>query len=158
MKRPYCAYFLIGYPGTGQTQFRGLLTKFQAHKGWYVFSVDAVLQKMADERKVSVFSLYNDHMEIVTQKLNESMKRIIDMRNNVIFDMPDLLSRAQRKQRLTIIPKEYMRRAVVFTPPLDVPNHLKTLGIVQNEMLKAPFEPATIEEGFDEVRPYNLLT
>jgi hypothetical protein len=152
-KRHFHAYFLVGLPGRGQSVFRALLEKFQGHKAWHVFSADDLVKKIAQDREVDFISIYQDEIEAAVQKVRASEERMANQRRNLIWEMPDLLTREQRAERLKLLTPDYHRVAITFPTDGYWHNQLKELGFSGSlDHLKSIYEPPTLDEGFHEVR------
>lgn len=111
------AVMLIGLPGSGKSTW---IKKFLSGKNpdeWVIASTDDILEKWGKEKGLSynqAFATFN-FREVKGQMMADIQNAIKDQKN-IIFDQTNMNKKA-RREKLALLPKNYVKNAVVFSIP-----------------------------------------
>ena len=147
-------YMLCGVPYSGKSTWTNskLISKPS-----YVLSTDDTIEticRVCDTTYAAAFDKLIDYAEMV---LELDLKEAIDRNQDIIWDQTNLTKKSRAK-KLAKIPASYKKVAVNFTIPgydeMKRRIELRQKKIIPWSALErmfAQFEPASLEEGFDEV-------
>ena len=148
-------YMLCGVPYSGKSTWTN--SKLIALGGAYVLSTDDTIEticRMFDTTYGDSFDTLIKYAEMV---LDLDLKEAIKRNGDIIWDQTNLTKKSRAK-KLTQIPSNYKKVAVNFTIPGydEIKRRIekrqdKIIPWSAMERMFAQYEPATIEEGFDQI-------
>ena len=163
-------YLLVGLPGTGKSTWtskfkrnnrnqiinKSIFENIGFKENLTVISTDDIIQHIADEYRLT----YNDVFDNVTYSFAEKMshklaKFAFDRNDIIIWDQTNLTIKSRAK-KLALVPSNYIKIAVVFGVPDDLPQRLQSrVGkhIPENVMsgMIRNYQQPTTTEGFDNI-------
>jgi len=133
-------YLLVGLPGTGKSTWtskfkrknrnqiinKSIFENIGFKENLTVVSTDDIIQHIADEYRLT----YNDVFDNVTYSFAEKMshklaKFAFDRNDIIIWDQTNLTIKSRAK-KLALVPSNYIKIAVVFGVPDDLPQRLQS--------------------------------
>lgn len=163
-------YLLVGLPGTGKSTWtskfkrknrnqiinKSIFENIGFKENLTVVSTDDIIQHIADEYRLT----YNDVFDNVTYSFAEKMshklaKFAFDRNDIIIWDQTNLTIKSRAK-KLALVPSNYIKIAVVFGVPDDLPQRLQSRvgkhipDNVMSGMIRNYQQPTTTE-GFDNI-------
>lgn len=145
-------YMLVGLPGTGKSTF---CNQLNIDREFTVISSDDILEMIGKKYHFTYNELFSNNTYSFSEKMMFNIARLAVERNDrIIWDQTNLTVKS-RANKLAMIPKHYLKRAVVFNIPDDWETRLdrpgKTIPTNVLETMKQSFQMPTEAEGFDLV-------
>jgi predicted kinase len=145
-------YMLVGLPGTGKSTF---CNQLNIDREFTVISSDDIMEMIGKRYHFTYNELFSDITYSFSEKMMFNIARLAIERNDrIIWDQTNLTVKSRAK-KLAMIPKHYLKHAVVFNIPDDWETRLnrpgKTIPTNVLETMKQSFQMPTEAEGFDLV-------
>ena len=154
---------LVGLPGSGKS------TSIPEDFGGFIYSTDNVLEELAAKTGETYNQVFKDNISYATKLMDDLLANYILMGADVLWDQTNM-SAKKRRGILSRFPKTYRKVCICRVPPQDEDEWAElNQRIVQRARINGKFIPPevvermadsyvepTLEEGFDEVRIYNI--
>ena len=147
-------YFLCGVPYSGKTTFAENHFENCQH-----LSRDHIIQKIATMCSQSYMEVYEDLKLFSETQVVREIQQAIKRNRDIVLDECNI-SVAIRKKRLDLFNNSYRKIIYVFPNPdqATLEARQRTRGkYIPDDVVTgmiANFQMPTLEEGFDEIRPY----
>jgi predicted kinase len=149
---------LIGVPAAGKSYFiKNTLPALYPTKKFTIISSDDILDRKASEQGKTYSEVFRYEAKAANIEMNQNFKSAIEQGNDIVWDQTNLSVKV-RKEKLSKVPTNYYKIAIVFKTPNSV-EHQKRLSSrpgknippnVISSMI-ANFQPPTEAEGFDKI-------
>lgn len=154
---------LVGLPGSGKS------TSIPEDFDGFIYSTDNYIEQCAKMNGLLYNSAFQEFIEPATKTMNEQVEIAIRQKADVLWDQTNM-SAKKRRGILSRFPKTYHKVCICRVPPQDEDEWAElNQRIVQRARFTGKFIPQevvermadsyvepTLEEGFDEVRIYNI--
>ena len=154
---------LVGLPGSGKS------TSIPENFDGFIYSTDNVLEELAAKAGETYNQVFKDNISYATKLMDDLLANYIFMGADVLWDQTNM-SAKKRRGILSRFPKTYRKVCICRVPPRDEDEWAElNQRIVQRARFNGKFIPPevvermadsyvepTLEEGFDEVRIYNI--
>jgi len=146
-------YMLVGLPGTGKSTY----CQENKHRMYNctIISSDDIMMDIACTYGFTYNQLFDDISYSFCEKMMHKIAKLaIERGDNIIWDQTNLTIKSRTK-KLVMVPKHYLKVAVVFNIPNDWETRLnrpgKTIPSKVLETMKKSYQMPTEAEGFDIV-------
>lgn len=154
---------LVGLPGSGKS------TSIPEDFDGFIYSTDNYIEQCAKMNGWTYNEAFQEFIEPATKTMNEQVEIAIRQKADVLWDQTNM-SVKKRHGILSRFPKTYRKVCICRVPPGDEDEWVElNQRIVQRARFTGKFIPPevvermadsyvepTLEEGFDEVRIYNI--
>lgn len=151
------AIFLIGLPGVGKSYFIKHKLKSEFNMDNYVvLSTDDYIQRYADQSNKTYNDVFREVYPEAEREMFKTLQLAIMQGIDIVWDQTNLTI-GSRKKKLSLIPDNYEKIAVVMnTPDEEVhKERLKRPGktMSQNviDSMKNSYQAPSLGEGFDQI-------
>jgi predicted kinase len=157
-------YMLCGVPGSGKTTFR----ERQFDKNALVLSTDDTIQKIATLFDLNYDDCFQDCIKFAENRIEKMLQHEFALQKkyersvDIVWDQTNLTVKSRAKKLAKFEGKNY--RKIIYVFPTPSPGELeirlwqrsgKTIPKHILDSMIASFEYPTLEEGWDEIRPYS---
>ena len=154
---------LVGLPGSGKS------TSIPEDFDGFIYSTDNYIEQCAKMNGWTYKEAFQEFIEPATKTMNEQVEIAIRQKADVLWDQTNM-SAKKRRGILSRFPKTYHKVCICRVPPQDEDEWAElNQRIVQRARINGKFIPPevvermadsyvepTLEEGFDEVRLYDI--
>jgi predicted kinase len=148
-------YMMIGIPGSGKSTWLAKQAFDWARTR--IISTDNIIDQRAAAQGKTYSDVFQKEIKSATSEMNQQLKAAIAAGDDIVWDQTNLTKKS-RAGKLSQIPEEYHKVAVVFRTPDDVELTKRLANrpgkhIPPNVLLamKSQLEMPTSGEGFDEI-------
>jgi predicted kinase len=150
-------YMLVGVPASGKSTWTCCLMDDYVNESVFLYSTDEYIQGAADAEGKTYNDVFQSTIKEATACMNESLAEATFAGMDIFWDQTNLSAKA-RMGKLSKIPKDYRKVAVVFPIPEaeELQRRLdsrpgKTIPSHVMESMIGNYVPPTRDEGFDEI-------
>lgn len=149
-------YMMIGLPASGKSTW--IEKNGYPNSTSMIISSDAYIEKVANLRGYTYNDVFKECVGFAEESMFEDLKFAIQNNLNIIWDQTNLNVKT-RTRKLSMIPDDYEKIAVVFKKPSQYEwerrlnsRESKTIPKnILNSMVKS-FQMPTLGEGFDKIK------